>query len=83
MSEAEDMGGKREGFETALEKIDQRLDELVEAVRDGIPTSDELGVLRAQMIEVRSRLNLPWRGEDVDTSSEAAGEQQSRPASAR
>lgn len=83
MSEAEEMGARLEGFETALEKIHQRLDAFIEAVRGGIPTSEQLGVLQAQMIEVRSRLNLPWRGEDVDTSSEAAGEQQSRPASAK
>ena len=83
ISEADEMGAKLEGFETALEKIDTRLDALTDAVRAGIPTSDQLGVLQAQMIEVRSRLNLPWRGEDVDSSSEAADEQQSRPASAR
>jgi hypothetical protein len=83
MSEADEMGARLEGFETALEKIGQRLDEFVEAVRAGVPTSEQLGVLQAQMIEVRSRLNLPWRGEDVETSSETADEQQSRRASAR
>jgi hypothetical protein len=83
MSEADKMGAKLDGFDSALEKIDQRLDALTDAVRAGIPTSDQLGVLQAQMIEVRSRLNLPWRGEDVDSSSEAADEQQPRPASAR
>jgi transcriptional regulator with XRE-family HTH domain len=83
MEVADEMGARLEGFETALAKVDERLDALIEAVRAGIATSEQLGVLQAQMIEVRSHLNLPWRGEDAGASHEAADQQQSRPASAR
>jgi transcriptional regulator with XRE-family HTH domain len=51
---------------TLLEHIDKRLDAVVAAAEANVSTSDHLGVLQAQMIEVRSRLNLPWRAEDAD-----------------
>jgi transcriptional regulator with XRE-family HTH domain len=51
---------------TLLEHIDKRLDAVVAAAEANVTTSDQLGVLQAQMIEVRSQLNLPWRAEGAD-----------------
>jgi hypothetical protein len=53
-------------LETVLERIDQRLDSVVANAETSASLGDHVGVLQAQMIEVRSRLDLPWRSEGAE-----------------
>jgi hypothetical protein len=58
--------GRLDALRSLLEHVDRRLDAVAAAAEANVSTSDQLGVLQAQMIEVRSQLNLPWRAEGAD-----------------
>jgi hypothetical protein len=60
-------------FETVLERIDKRLDAVVATTETNASLIDHVGVLQAQMIEVRSRLDLPWRTESAEERASETG----------
>jgi transcriptional regulator with XRE-family HTH domain len=67
-----------DALETVLKRIDSRLDSVV-AVAEAYPaSSDQIGVLQAQMIEVRSHLDLPWRAGGAEEPGQETGGQEAQ-----